>query len=271
MTAARPPRLPAYEDLRVGVIGQWHRLAEVIDPLPDEAFELPTRLGDWRLAQLVSHLAGNVENLLRALDLPPPSVATLDAYSYYDDSADDAAEIAAEARTRTAGVTPAELRARLRAAVPAATAALSDPSDRADPHRLVRVDCGALPLSDFLVSRAVEGVVHGLDLAAATGTPPAAEPTAMMAAVRLLAGILVRRTPGRSVELRVPGPNGVAVQCVEGPRHTRGTPPNVVETEVSSWLELATGRLGWSTAIADGRVRASGSRADLSAYLPLLS
>lgn len=267
MTAARPPRLPAYDDLRAGVIGQWHRLAEVIDRLPDEAFELPTRLGDWRLAQLVSHLAGNVENLLRGLDLPPPPVATLDAYSYYDDSADDAAE----ARTRTAGVTPAELRARLGAAVPAATAALSDPSDRADPRRLVRVASGALPLSDFLVSRAVEGVVHGLDLAAATGTPPAAEPTAMTAAVRLLAGILVRRRPGRSVELRVPGPNGVAVQCVEGPRHTRGTPPNVVETEARSWLELATGRLSWSTAIADGRVRASGSRADLSAYLPLLS
>lgn len=268
MTAARPPRLPAYDDLRAGLIGQWQRLAEVIDSLPDEAFELPTRLGDWRLAQLVSHLAGNVENLLRALDLPPPPVATLDAYSYYDDSADDAAEIAAEARSKTAGVTPAELRARLRAAVPAATAALSETTD---PHRVVRVASGALLLSDFLVSRAVEGVVHGLDLAAATGTPPAAEPTAMTAAVRLLAGILVRRTPGRSVELRVPGPNGVAVQCVEGPRHTRGTPPNVVETEVRSWLELATGRLSWSTAIADGRVRASGSRADLSAYLPLLS
>ncbi|MGI8697947.1 MAG: sterol carrier family protein, partial [Mycobacteriales bacterium] len=68
------------------------------------------------------------------------------------------------------------------------------------------------------------------------------------------------------------GPGGVAVQCVEGPRHTRGTPPNVVETDPAGWLELATGRLRWADAVADGRVRASGSRAvNLSAYLPVLS
>src|SRR3954463_4113044 len=35
--------------------------------------------------------------------------------------------------------------------------------------------------------------------------------------------------PGRSVEVRVP-PYG-AIQCVEGPTHTRGTPPNVVELD----------------------------------------
>ena len=60
-----------------------------------------------------------------------------------------------------------------------------------------------------------------------------------------------------------------AVQCGEGPRHTRGTPPNVVETDPVTWLLLATGRLRWADAVAAGRVTASGSRADISSYLPI--
>jgi len=73
--------------------------------------------------------------------------------------------------------------------------------------------------------------------------------------------------PGNSVEVRVP-PAG-AVQAVAGPRHTRGTPPNVVETDVETWLGLATGRLAWADAVARGRVRASGERSDISHLLPL--
>jgi hypothetical protein len=78
---------------------------------------------------------------------------------------------------------------------------------------------------------------------------------------------LAQQVPGRSVELRVP-PH-VAVQCVPGPRHTRGTPPNVVETDPATWLRLATGAVTWADAVAQGRVSASGNRADLSAHLPL--
>ncbi len=61
-----------------------------------------------------------------------------------------------------------------------------------------------------------------------------------------------------------------AIQCVAGPRHTRGTPPNVVETDAVTWILLATGRISWAEAAADGRLRASGPRADLSSYLPLM-
>ena len=75
------------------------------------------------------------------------------------------------------------------------------------------------------------------------------------------------RAPGRSVEVRVP-PFG-AVQCLEGPRHTRGTPPNVVEADAETWLRLATGDQRWAQALADGRLRVSGTRADLDALLPL--
>ena len=87
------------------------------------------------------------------------------------------------------------------------------------------------------------------------------------AAVKTTARWLAQQVPGRSVELRVP-PH-VAVQLVPGPRHTRGTPPNVVETDAATWLRLATGELAWGDAVAEGRVSASGNRADLSAHLPL--
>jgi hypothetical protein len=87
------------------------------------------------------------------------------------------------------------------------------------------------------------------------------------AAVKTSARWLAQHVPGRSVELRVP-PH-VAVQCIEGPRHTRGTPPNVVETDAATWLKLATGATTWARAIAEGAITASGNRADLSAHLPL--
>jgi hypothetical protein len=86
-------------------------------------------------------------------------------------------------------------------------------------------------------------------------------------AVRYLLQVLAEGAPGNSVEVRVP-PFG-AVQCIEGPGHTRGTPPNVVETDALTWLEIATGGLEWATALAEGRIAASGSRADLAAHLPL--
>jgi hypothetical protein len=86
-------------------------------------------------------------------------------------------------------------------------------------------------------------------------------------AVRELLGELARKVPGRSVEVRIP-PFG-AIQCVPGPRHTRGTPPNVVEMDPMTWLVLATGRLTWPDALSSGKVHASGIRTDISEYLPL--
>jgi hypothetical protein len=79
--------------------------------------------------------------------------------------------------------------------------------------------------------------------------------------------VLAERAPGASVEVRVPPYS--AVQAIPGVRHTRGTPPAVVETDAETWIRLATGELTWADAEADGRVRASGERADLTAYLPL--
>jgi hypothetical protein len=101
-------------------------------------------------------------------------------------------------------------------------------------------------------------------LAGEAEQPPRA---VLSAAVKTSARWLAQQVPGRSVELRVPP--FVAVQCVPGPRHTRGTPPNVVETDAATWLRLASGAVSWAEAVADGKVSASGNRADLSPHLPL--
>jgi len=101
--------------------------------------------------------------------------------------------------------------------------------------------------------------------AAADSRTPAR--TDLATAVRYLLQLLAEKAPGGAVEVRVP-PFG-AVQVIEGPRHTRGTPPNVVETDPATWIALATGEEEWADAAAGGRIRASGIRADLTDVLPL--
>jgi Bacterial SCP ortholog len=97
---------------------------------------------------------------------------------------------------------------------------------------------------------------------------PAPDRGVQRAAVKESLAALAELAPGRTVEVRVP-PFG-AVQCVAGPRHTRGTPPNVVETDARTWLALATGRVDWATAVANGALVASGGRAaEIARYLPL--
>lgn len=105
---------------------------------------------------------------------------------------------------------------------------------------------------------------HAQDPAAAAALPRSTRATAVRFALEELA----TRVPGNSVEVRVP-PFGVA-QAIPGPRHTRGTPPNVVEMDAVTWMSLATGLLGWADAVGTGAVRASGTRADLGAHLPLI-
>jgi len=96
-------------------------------------------------------------------------------------------------------------------------------------------------------------------------TPP--DRTVVATAVRYCLEELNARAPGQALEVRVP-PFG-ATQCIEGPRHTRGTPPGVVEMAPEVWLAVATGRRDWDEALASGDVSASGERANLSALLPL--
>jgi len=111
------------------------------------------------------------------------------------------------------------------------------------------------------------GPEHVAAVGAALDRGEEPEAGALRSAARYLLLELERDAPGRSVEVRVPPV--AAVQCVPGPRHTRGTPPNVIETDPVTWVRLATGRLSWDKAVRAGAVRASGPRADLAGYLPL--
>jgi Bacterial SCP ortholog len=149
------------------------------------------------------------------------------------------------------------------------------PVRRADPERLLAAlteqltalgeppPAEAAGLREEILSEAcTSAVLSALD----AGQQPQRE--ALRAAVRYLLDLLAAAVPGRAVEVRVPP--FAAVQCLEGPRHTRGTPPNVVETDPVTWVKLATGRLLWAAALAGGQVQASGPRADLSPCLPVL-
>jgi hypothetical protein len=118
------------------------------------------------------------------------------------------------------------------------------------------------------VTEATLGQAAVAAVSRATADGHKAQLAALRAAVRYTLALLAERAPGRAVEVRIPPV--AAIQCVPGPRHTRGTPPNVVETDPHTWLDLALGRLSWAAALAGGRVRASGQRSDISGYLPVL-
>jgi hypothetical protein len=147
------------------------------------------------------------------------------------------------------------------------------PSRRLDPAQLVAtVDAqyavlaaaGLTPdrvATDPPVAELIGLVAAGLQ----AGLTP--DRVALRLTVRALADQLAAQHPGRSVEVRIPP--YAAVQCIAGPRHTRGTPPNVVETDPATFIGLACGFEEWETAVRDGRVHASGERADLRGFLPL--
>ena len=138
---------------------------------------------------------------------------------------------------------------------------------------VVRTPEGAATLDDALAVQLVAEALAADDLNRSHPDPPLVTPGrgALARASRALVAVLADRHPGRSVEVRVPP--FAAVQCAigdPGPRHTRGTPPNVVETDAVTFLRLAVGRTPWAQALASGRVAASGLRADLTPVLPLL-
>lgn len=246
-----------------GVLGQLHNVDEVVTAMPERQLESPTRLGGWRVAELVAHIG--MPQLPGLLTGASASSADLDVLGWAAGCAPSSGEVDERARSMTEEARPAELRTLVHETRLAAATALMN----LDAGFVVPARFGAMDLPDYLATRCVELTVHSLDLAQALGVDVTLDADATAVAVRLLAHVLATTAPGRSVEVRVPP--YAAVQAVEGPRHTRGTPPNVVETDPRTWLEIATGRQSWADAVATGRISASGERADLSDYLPLLS
>lgn len=234
--------------------------------VPDAAFAAPSVLPDWDIATLVGHLV--MLHRGAALLLSRPSAdQPLPPWQFVSHYRRDVAALEESARAATGDRNPQRLRSELAEEAGRLAARLA----AADPAQVIDTPRGPTTAADFVVTRVVELVVHSDDLSRSlpASSPVPLQRQALAVATRSLTGMLAAAFPGRSVEVRVPP--FAAVQCIQGPRHTRGTPPNVVETDPLTFLRLATGRLDWSRAVADGSVRASGNRADLSAQLPLLS
>jgi uncharacterized protein (TIGR03083 family) len=245
-------------------------LVECVDAVGDALEQLseadmaePSVLPGWSVRDLAAHLVV-VADSVRHLEPLPANAGVLSIAEYlagYADRADRITGLTQEAAAELADIPRGyqerwdEALAHLRALQGA---------------EKVLARRGAARLADLVATRIIEFVVHADDLARSVpaGAPAALPPQAQRLVARVLLDVLAARQPGHAVEVRVPPV--AAVQCLPGPRHTRGTPPNVVETDPTTWTRLAAGRLGWTAALAEGAVRASGARADLSAALPLL-
>ena len=252
--------------LRAAYDGQVRNLVSCIAAVPVDVWDAPSRLPEWSVCELAFHTTEVPNTVVWALLESPVTdkAQTIAQYTAHWRTA--AGEIADRERMAARDVGREAVIERHASALATMSAALDD--QRGDP--VVRARRGPIRLSDLMVTRVDELVVHSLDLSASVTdlAPVVIDRDALGIAVRMLTAILAERVPGRSVEVRVPP--YAAVQCIAGPKHTRGTPPNVVELEAVTWVELATGRLAWVDAVDDGRVRASGDRADLSAFLPVL-
>lgn len=246
---------------RLGATFHEQRVAVVdwLGGVPAADFARPSVLTGWDVRTLLGHLVSVVSGAATRLGTRASGPATPVA-DYVRRYRRDVEAIERRTRDITGDRTPAELLDELRSIPDPVLDGISAATVIDGPRGPIRAD-------DWLATRVVELVAHADDLSRSLPdrpTVPVARP-ALAAATRLLAEILAAQAPGRSVELRVPP--FVAVQAIAGPRHTRGTPPNVVEAEPLTWVRLATGRLAWSDAV----VSASGQRADLSPYLPLMS
>ncbi|MDH6123691.1 maleylpyruvate isomerase family mycothiol-dependent enzyme [Kitasatospora sp. GP82] len=262
--------------VRTALAGQTEALRAAVhalcaDPVAEEILDRPTRLGEWNVRQLVAHLGYCVDLLPKRLKDPVPQGGPLGLIEWAGLTRTAAAVVGAAAKEHAEGAfggSPEEVAREFDQAADSLLSALESP-EAAEPGRRFVGRFGPMLLSDFLVTRLVETVVHADDLADALGLAEFPHAKQALAAVsRLLADAFAEQVPGGSVELRVP-PYAV-VQAVPGPRHTRGTPPNVVETDPLSWIRLATGRTDWATAVESAAVSASGERSDLAEYLPVM-
>jgi len=249
---------------RAALDGQWALLRSWVAELPRSEYAVPSVLDGWTVGDLVAHLS---RTLLLFETLPPASrgVAPLTIAGYVSAYAGVADEIRDGAVS-----TAAEIAEDPIAALDAGWAIRRPLVEGLQPGEVMAAMRGPIRSGDLVATRVIECVVHADDLSLSLPErqPVGLHTGALALVVRALLAVLAERQPGNAVEVRVP-PFGV-VQCIEGPRHTRGTPPNVVETSAPTWMRLAAGRVAWVEAVHGGDVRASGERADLSALLPLL-
>jgi uncharacterized protein (TIGR03083 family) len=241
-------------------LAQARTAADWLEPLLPGSLDRDTVLPGWTVRTMTGHLVGSKDGLGSRLAVPAQGPATPPAQYVraYAPAADDITAASAQ----IGSAPPADLLDRLRADI--------DVPDIAD-NAIVAGPRGPIAALDFARTRTLDLVVHCDDLSRSF---PEHDPLpllrpALATTVRLLGELLAAQAPGRSVEVRIAP--FIAVQAVPGPRHTRGTPPNVVESDPVTWLRVATGRVPFADAVASGAIRASGNRSDLTAYLPVLA
>ncbi|WP_407560248.1 sterol carrier family protein [Streptomyces sp. 184] len=276
-SGARRARTYDPEKTWAALTAQVRAVSAAAHALDERGLALPSGLPGWDVRLLLAHVVDQIEATPRLLaESPPAAVAAgrgavgLSAWAVSTagvaDRLDERTRREADRIAAAYGDGPAALASAVDAAAERLAAAGPEAvrTDRLLPHRF-----GPMTALDMTVTRLVELVVHSDDLTRATGAAVPLDRGAVAAAVRVLADALAAKAPGAAVEVRIPP--YAAIQCIEGPRHTRGTPPNVVETDPLTWIRLATGRTTWEAARDEGTVTASGERADLSGVLPVLA
>ena len=241
---------------------QGARIVEWLRTLDEDDFVQPSALPGWDVRTLTAHVVLVFDGAVRGLTTPTTQ-RPLAVWEYVQLYAPNVETIAASTREKADGRTSSEL-------VDAIEAGVGRLPGELPAVGAVVGGRGPIAPADWVRTRLIEAVVHADDLSRSLPDrePVPLDDVALGHAVRTLATILAKQAPGRSVEVRVPP--FVAVQAVEGPRHTRGTPPNVVETDPLTWVRVAAGRVAFGDAVAQGAITASGQRADLTAHLPLL-
>lgn len=255
MARGPDPLLVAAYDAQADLFADW------LAGLTDHALAAPSALPGWRVAELAVHVAHVSSAYADALaaEPPPRGSAALSAAAYVGHYPAAAAEIAAREIAAAQGMSATEIRALFAAERARARRQLELLGD-SDP--VIAARRGPIRASTMLRTRVNELVVHAVDAGVAV------DRQALRVSVRMLAEVLADRYPGKAVEVRVPP--YAAVQIGAGVRHSRGTPPNVVECAPLVFVTVATGRRRWHEAVAAGDIRASGNRADLAPLLPLL-
>lgn len=248
----------------LSTLGDW------LTTVPSERWNQPSVLPDWTVADLAAHLL-LVADSVATLTPAEKGTTPLGITEYMSRYAAVADAISEKTHNEAAAAgTGGDTGRRLAAALDEKLTRADEIAGTMSTETVVLARRGPIRLADLLATRAVEVAVHADDLARSMPDVPAPKlpRDCTRLAVRTLLDALAGKAPGRAVEVRVP-PIG-AVQCVEGPRHTRGTPSNVVEMDATTWLRVAAGREPWTDAVEYGRITASGGRADLTPWLPLL-
>lgn len=272
MIMAGTTRPPAAREAAT-LLEQLHALTDRMVDLTADEYARPSMLTGWDVCTLCRHIqtvalqfADNLETAgVRTSDRRRLPAALLMRRSWPDPRPDESSSTADTGSK--AGADPGSEMATVTHRLESLLCASQQPA-------AIQTPDGTAKLADAVRVRIVQAVVHADDLSQSLPQrgPVPTPRKALGIACRTLADILAEEHPGKSVELRVPP--FVAVQCgtgSDGPTHTRGTPPNVIESDPMIFLRLATGRLTWADAKAEVLVSASGQRADLSTVLPVIS